>query len=230
VIPSIGFFTRRIRAVLILVAVAGAATACGYLATITPAEDEVSVWLKSEPEPTHEHPVILTPRDLTILLQSVRVTFKENWIQRLIAGPLGVKPLFDETTMFRVVPGLVDALTKAGPRDRVVFYISHRRSEMRRDVTSGTIFVKGGLFHLVLANYQNRVDVLPGIPEYDRQNPEIAVTPQHITLAFERPEFLGDPEQGLVEGVFGAAPPQLLIDYVRFIKMTVGGGTISSRR
>jgi hypothetical protein len=88
--------------------------------------------------------------------------------------------------------------------------------------------VKSGLFHLILANYQNRVDLLPGLPEYDRKNPEVAIAPQRMSLAFDRPEFLGERDPDLVEGMFGAAPPRLLIDYTRFLKMTAGGGTFST--
>jgi hypothetical protein len=203
-------------------AVALLATACGYFATVIPVEDEVSVTLKNDAAHAYDHPLSLTPRDLTILFQSVQVTFNANWIQRLITGPLRPEPLFDESTLPRVVPGLVEALEKAGPRDRIVFYVARRRSEVRRDVTSGTVFVKDGLFHLVLANYQNRVDVLPGLPEYDRKDPEVAIAPQRMALAFDRPDFLGAREQDIVDGVFGAAPPRLLIDYARFLKMSAG--------
>lgn len=219
---------RGVCGVLVLVIVTGLATACGYLAPVVSVEDEVSVTLRPETSSSYDHPVSLTARELTILLHSVQVTFKANWIQRFIAGPLSPTSLFDESTMPRVVPELVKALEKAGPHDRIVFYVAQRRSDVRRDVTSGTIFVKGGLFQLILANYQNRVDLLPGIPEYDRKDPEVAIAPQGLVLAFDRPDFLRAREPGIIDGVFGAAPPRLLIDYTRFLKMMAGGGTFSN--
>jgi hypothetical protein len=71
--------------------------------------------------------------------------------------------------------------------------------------------------HIVVSNFRNGVDVVPGVPTYDRANPEIAVAPQRFTLTFKRPEFIVRRESGLVQGVFGAVPPSLVIDYWLFL-------------
>lgn len=222
-------FAQRAWMGLVLVAVAGLVAGCGYLAPAISVENEVSVMVRPEPSATYDHPVSLTAQELTILLQSVRVTFTEHWLQRLITGPLSPEPLFDQATMSRVVGELAGGLERAGPHDRIVFYVAQRRSDARRDVTSGSIFVKGGMFHLTLANYQNRVDRLPGMPEYDRNDPEVAVAPQRMMLAFDRPDFLGAREPDILDGVFGAAPPRLVIDYTRFLKVTAKAGRSSQR-
>ncbi len=218
---------RGIGRLLTIVLVAGLATSCGYLVTVAPVESEVAVTVATGTLPSYDHPVRVSSRELATVLQAVQVQFKANWLQVLIAGPLKPLPLFDESSLGRVVPSLVEALERAGPRERIVFYVAQRRSDSRRDITSGTIFVKGRLLHITLANYQNRVDVLPGVPAYDRQDPEVSVAPQRMTLLFDRPEFLSKRELDLVDSLFGAAPPRLMIDYARFLQMTIRDGTLS---
>lgn len=208
-----------LRRLLPLAVVAGLAASCGYVATVPPVEDAAEVRLVSSLKPEYDHPVRMTARDLTAILQSVRVRFKANWIQKYLTGPLEPVPLFDEASLARVVPPLVEALGKAGPRDRIVFYVAHRRSNDRRDVTSGTLFVRDRLLNLVLANHLNRVDVAPGLPAFDRKDPEVAIAPQRLTLVFDRPEFQVDREPDLVDGVFGAAPPRLMVNYGLFLAM-----------
>lgn len=219
---------RGIGRLLTIVLVAGLVTSCGYLASVAPVENEVAVTLAAGTVPSYDHPVRVSSLELAIVLQAVQVQFKANWLQALLTGPLKPLPLFDESSLERVVPSLVGALERAGPRERIVFYVAQRRSDVRRDVTSGAIFVQGRLLHITLANYQNRVDVLPGVPAYDRQDPEVAVAPQRMTLLFDQPEFLSKRELDLVDGVFGAAPPRLMIDYVRFLQKSARDGAISN--
>ncbi len=100
---------------------------------------------------------------------------------------------------------------------RIVFYIADRRTNIRREVTSGTLFVTGQLMHISLSNFRNGVDVIPGVPAYDRDSPEIAVAPQRFSVTFEPAEFVFDRKPGFVQEVFGAVPPSLLVDYRLFL-------------
>lgn len=206
-----------LRRLLPLAVAAGLAASCGYVVTVPQVEDVVEVHLVSGPKPEYDHPVRMTARDLTTILQSVRVRFKANWIQKLLTVPPEPVPLFDEASLARVVPPLVEALEKAGPRDRIVFYVAYRRSNDRRDVTSGTLFVQDRLLQLVLANHLNRVDVAPGLPAFDRKDPEVSIAPQQLTLVFASPEFQVDRQPDLVDGFFGAAPPSLKVNYTLFL-------------
>jgi len=209
---------RKIHLLAVLV-VASLSTSCGYHAVTPQAEDAVVVKLVTVASPTYNHPLSLSAQDLAVVLQGVRVKFKANWLQTLIAGSPESLPLFDDAVLARVVPPLHQALEQASAQDRIVFYVAHRRSDVRRDVTSGTMFVKGRLLHLVLANYLNPVDVLPGILLYDQENPEVAVVPQHFSLEFAWPEVVVERKGDLMNGVFGAAPPGLMVDYDLFQKM-----------
>ena len=217
----IRFADRRgiARLLLALGGVAILAAACDfhYRAAVDPALNEVVVQTIPDANLRFDHPARLSAQELTIILQEVRVKFKDHWLQRLIAGVLEPVPLFEDAVLARVVPPLVEALAKAGTHDRIVFYVAQRQASDRRDVTSGTLFMKGSSLTIALANHQNRVDVVPGLAAYDRQNPEVAVAPQRFLLVFARPEFMVDRAPDLADGVFGAAPPRLMVDYAGFL-------------
>jgi hypothetical protein len=194
--------------------------ACGeYLTTVQPVEDEVLVKLVTDRAGSYNHPVRITAVELGTLLENVRVEYKANWLQTLIAGPLKPVRLFEQTSLARVVPALAKAFEQAGQQDRVVFYLAERRSEIRREVTSGSLFVIDRLLHIVVTNHRNGVDVVPGVPTHDRRNPEWAVAPQRFLLTFEHPEFVVKRETSLIQNVFGADPPILAVDYRPFLNM-----------
>ena len=216
-------FTDRRGVSRLFLALTGAAvlaSACDfhYRAASDPALDEVVVRTIPSARSGFDHPTRLSAQDLTSVLQEVRVEFKTHWLQRLITGALEPAPLFEESVLARVVPSLVEALEKADARDRIVFYVAQRRSNVRRDVTSGALFVKGRSLTIVLANYQNRVDVVPGLTAYDRQAPEVAVAPQRFSLVFSRNEFVIDRGDDAIDEAPATALPTLMVDYARFLQ------------
>ena len=197
--------------------VLGLVACSSYVTTVQPVEDEILVKLVADPLVAYDHPVRVTVQDLTAILQHVRVEYKAGWLQNYLTGPLKALPLFDPQSLARIVPPLVRAFEEANPHDRIVFYIADRRTNMRREVTSGTLFVTGQLMHISLSNFRNGVDVIPGVPAYDRDSPEIAVAPQRFRVMFEPAEFVFDRKPGFVQEVFGAVPPGLLVDYRLFL-------------
>ena len=205
---------------LALAGVAALASACDfhYRAAADPALDEVVVRAIPNARSAYDHPVRLSAQELGSILQEVRVQFTSNWLQRLITGPLEAVPLFDEAALARVAPQVAEALVQAGARDRIVFYVAHRKANDRRDVTSGTLFVKGRGLTIALVNHQNRVDVVPGLTAYDRQAPEVAVAPQRFSLVFGQGMFVIDREGDTIDQLLETAPPTLMVDYARFLE------------
>lgn len=197
-----------------------ALSACSleYRASVPPVEDEVVVQAVPAAQAGYDHPVRLSEQDLTRILKKVRIQFTTHWLQKLITEPLQPVPLFDESTLAKVVPAMAAAIGKAGAQERIVFYVAKRRGPDRRDVTTGALYVEDRLLTIVLVNYQNRVDVVPGLPAYDRTHLETAVAPQRFTLVFDPSEYVVAQDRGLVAQVFGADPPALRLDYARFLQ------------
>jgi hypothetical protein len=190
-----------------------------YRASVETIEDEMIIKLVADPAASYHHPVKLTPQELAAILEHVQVEYKAGWLQKLITGPLKPLPLFAPETLRRLVPALSRAFAQANRYDRIVFYVAERRSDVRREVTSGSLFVTNGLLHVVLNNHLSGVDVVPGVPAYDRSNPEIAVAPQRFILAYDRPEFAVPGPPNIVETLFETAPPSLSVDYPLFLRM-----------
>ncbi|HEY3198848.1 MAG TPA: hypothetical protein VGJ57_12630 [Nitrospirales bacterium] len=184
-----------------------------YVTTVHPVEDEMIVKLVADPTVNYDHPVRFTAEELTRILQHVQIEYKAGWLQNWLAKPSKPLPLFDPDWLPRVVPALVKGFEKANRHDRIVFYVADRRSDVRREVTGGSLFVVGRLMHIVVSNFRNGVDVVPGVLTYDRANPEIAVSPQRFTVTFDRPEVVVHQHSGLVEGLFGAVSPSVVVDY-----------------
>jgi hypothetical protein len=228
------FFQRGLLRLVLFAGLAVMATACDfqYRAAVDPVEDEVQVWVVPNGQTDYDHPVHLSSQEMTSILQAVRVQFKANWLQRLITGPLDSVPLFQTPIMARVAFPLAEALEKAGARQRIVFYVAQRRTSDHRDVTSGSLFVQGRNLTIMLANYQNRVDVIPGLRVYDRASPEVAVAPQQFALAFSKAEYVVDRKHNFVEGVLGMfedAPPRLTVDYAQFLRDKSQSAAMSGR-
>jgi hypothetical protein len=190
-----------------------------YRASVESVQDEMIVKLVADPSASYHHPVTLTPQELNAILEHVQVEYKAGWLQKLITGPLKPLPLFAPERLRRLVPALSRAFQQATPHDRIVFYVAERRSDVRREVTSGSLFVTDGLLHVVLNNHLSGVDVVPGVPAYDRGNPEIAVAPQRFILAYDRPEFAVNATPTMAEALFETAPPSLSVDYPLFLRM-----------
>jgi hypothetical protein len=188
-----------------------------YITTVHPVEDEMIVKLVADPAVNYDHPVRFTTQELTRILQHVQIEYKAGWLQNWLTGPSKPLALFDPQWLPRVVPALVRGFEQASRHDRIVFYVAERRSDIRREVTGGSVFVVGRLMHIVVSNFRNGVDVVPGVLTYDSANPEIAVSPQRFTVTFDRPEVVVHHQPGLVEGVFGAVHPSLVVDYWLFL-------------
>jgi hypothetical protein len=196
-----------------------------YRESVQSVQNEILVKLVADPLAEYSHPIQLNAADLSAILENVQVEYKAGWLQKLITGPLKPLPLFTPETLPAVVAPLVRAFAQATPRDRIVFYIADRRSDIRREVTAGSLFVSGPLIHVVVNNHRTGVDVVPGVPAYDRRNPEIAVSPQRYRVVFDRPEFQVEQQPTFIEEMFDAAPPQVAVDYRLFLKLVMRRGS-----
>ncbi|TLY37131.1 MAG: hypothetical protein E6K60_05630 [Nitrospirae bacterium] len=201
---------------LVLPLVSWLVSCTNYKAVVPEVVDEVRVSTVPTPEPPgtmYDHPIRFSVDELSKVLRGVRVEFRTHWLQRWLTGPLKPLPLFEDAELARVVPLLAKALAGADPRERVVFYVAERRTDIHREVTSGALFVRGQRLHIVLVNYRNGVDALAGVPAYDRTRPDLAVAPQRFTLTFEPKEFLDVREPQ----IFESSPPKIVVDYRSFL-------------
>ncbi len=139
------------------------------------------------------HPATLSADRLAVILQGV-----------IVEEPLTRMPLYDDLSVPRrhrvfsqdevelFAPLLSLALARATPEEVVTFYRTQRLSAVRREVTSGGLYVQGEDLHFLLSN--NRSDThyvadlgMADTPD-DRLTPLRAIAPQKGTLHFEPAE------------------------------------------
>jgi hypothetical protein len=166
----------------------------------------------------HSHPISLTPEQIAAVLGGVRIN-----------EPLAKLPIYDDTTAPRVHPAFTDkeiaffapllalALSKATPEEVVTFYQSRDVSAIKREVTSGGVFVQGDELHLILANYRSHTHYMPdfGAAETkdDRLTPMESLSPQRGRLDFEPYTAKHERPVGALEKLFQWDHRELAILY-----------------
>lgn len=139
---------------------------------------------------SHSHPADFRAEQIAQVLSGL-----------LIEEPLAKLPLLDDTSRPRrhpafteaetrmLAPLLAMALQRATPEEIVSFYESHPPSGMRREVTSGGLFVEGNELHVVLSNYRSPTHYMadPGVADTtdDRLVPMRSIAPQRGRLDFD---------------------------------------------
>lgn len=123
----------------------------------------------------------------------------------IVQEPLTRLPLYDDLSIPRRHPAFSEseiefwaplfrlALSKATPDELVTFYQSQPLSGMKREVTSGGLFLDGEELHVVLSNYRSHTlssgDTSSADTMDDRLTPLRSLAPQKGALSFEPSEF-----------------------------------------
>jgi hypothetical protein len=157
--------------------------------------------------------------DRTVSLKSEfshPVTIHQDRMSALLAGLIVVEPtslipwpfqeerlsrhsLFREEEIRLLAPLLAKALEEATSEEVVTFYQADVISPVRRDVTSGGLFVKDEYLHFILSNYRAPAQFIADIgmadTHDDRRNPLRATAPQQVKLQFELEELVAAQEE-----------------------------------
>ncbi len=156
---------------------------------------------------SHSHPAELTTAQLAKVLRGI-----------MIIEPLAKIPLIDDTSQPRrhpafseketeaLAPLLAIGLQRATAEEIVTFYKSTPPSGIRREVTSGGLFVQDDELHVILSNYRSPTHFMadPGSVDTtdDRLAPLRAIAPQRGQLDFDPKQARREPEVSLLERLF----------------------------
>src|SRR5690348_1723156 len=136
------------------------------------------------------HPVALTPSEVGTILRGVRVWEQRNVIHRLVSGEAPKTRAFRDDELAFLAPAISRALAQAGPSDDVYFHVSHATSTGEEETTTGRIFVRNPILHVVLSEVHDRHGPGPNISRYDRQMPDIPQTSGSFNATFEPEQYL----------------------------------------
>lgn len=193
---------QRTWALLGLLVLSGCASA--PIPTLTVYETPHSfVRLQTDPsswqQPRHSHPADVSTEQLEAVLRGIMI--QEPLTRVPLYDDLGAPrrhPAFTEEAVAFWAPLLRLGLNKATPEEVVTFYQSRPLAFMRREVTSGGVYLEGEKLHIALTNYHSETNSIAdsGMADNqdDRLTPLRSLAPQKGTLDFEPPEFRVKPE------------------------------------
>ena len=165
-----------------------------------------------EPETIHAHPRTIAVEDFRAILGGFRVRDHRLGVYAMLAGDAPWEPVFTAEEADVLAPRLSEALARAGPSERVTYYLSQPRTSIRRDVTSGGFYVEGNRLHFVIANH----DVQYGVPAYglvyDRRYPMRPTGPKWFDLNFEPEGAVVERSYSMLDFLLGREKDEVVID------------------
>ncbi len=186
-------------------------------------EDPVN-FVRLEPDPyvlpewppsAHSHPVQFTEDTVRRLLSGLQVQEHRIVIQKKLIGLAPREPAFRPQELELLVPKVTEALAEAKWNERVTFYLSQPETSIKREITSGGIYVKGTHVHVVLANRR----IMYGIPAYgmiyDKRYPMRPTGPKGFDLYFDDGAAVVEVKTSLIDRLLGLARDELVIDLAR---------------
>lgn len=111
------------------------------------------------------HPIDLTPKDLTVLLQSIQVSGYSGTIAGLLTKPEPV-PLFAATELSVISEPLAIAFREAKPTERVFFSLPKPDVAYSEDRTVGALLFRGSYLHVVVTDHSSIIRTDTGGGDY----------------------------------------------------------------
>lgn len=183
-------------------------------------EDPIN-FVRLEPDPTvlpelpesrHSHPLSISIEEMARLLRGFTVREHRIALQQMMFGEAPWESVFREEEVALLAPRLAEALTKAQPDERVTYYLSRPETSIKREITSGGLYVRDDRLHFILGNHR----IIYGIPAYgmvyDRRYPTMPTAAKWFDLAFKPEEAVVRQETGLLDKMLGRQKDELVVD------------------
>jgi hypothetical protein len=168
--------------------------------------------LADRPETGHTHPAMVGTDEMATILKGIHVKDRRLRVHIWIAGEAPVEPAFTETEIELLASKLSDALSKARPEERVTYYLSSPQTSMKRQITSGGLYVQGGELHFTLSNNRE----IYGIPTYgmvyDRRYPVLPIAPKDFEVLFEPAQAVVRKPFSLWDAIWGLEKDDIVLD------------------
>jgi hypothetical protein len=160
----------------------------------------------------HSHPADIEVEEMARLLKGFSVQEYRNVLQQLFGGKAELEPVFRDEEIAWLAPRLSQALAAARPDERAAFYISYPQTSIKREITSGGLYVHNGRLHFILGNYR----IVYGIPAYgmvyDRRYPVSPTAAKGFNLFFNPAEAVEKQKSTWWEMLSGRKKDEVVIN------------------
>jgi hypothetical protein len=172
----------------------------------------------------HSHPVVLTPDQIALILRGFKIREHRVSLHVRIAGEAKKEPVFREAEVAFLAPRISDALKQADPTERVAYYLSQPQTSIKREITTGGLYVRQGRLHFILANHR----FIYGIPAYgmvyDRRYPTKPIAAKGFDLFFEPEDAIVPRHFTFWDQVLGRVKDEMVIDLQLLFRYQVIAG------
>lgn len=171
--------------------------------------------LPDRPETRHTHPATVSADEMAVILKGIHVREHRLRMHVWISGEAGLEPAFTVAEIELLAPKLSDALAKATPQERVTYYLSYPQTSVKRQITSGGLYVQHRELHFTLSNHRE----IYGIPAYgmiyDRRYPVLPIAPKSFDVSFDPPHAVVAKRFSLWDAIWGLEQDDIVIDLNR---------------
>jgi hypothetical protein len=171
--------------------------------------------LPDKPETRHTHPAVIGTELMSDILRGFTVRERKTFVQVWFAGEASREPAFRDEEIAFLALQLSVGLSKAAPDERVTFYLSYPQTSIKREVTSGGLYVTGDELHFTLSNQRE----IYGIPAYgmvyDRRYPVLPIVPKDFDVFFEPESAVIVRTYSLWARMWGLDRDEIVIDLKR---------------
>jgi hypothetical protein len=186
-------------------------------------------FVRLEPDPNafheitatlHSHPADIEVEQMARLLKGLSVQEHRNAVQQWFGGKAEFEPVFRDDEIAWLAPRLAHALTVAHPDERVAFYISYPQTSIKREITSGGLYMHMGRLHFILGNYR----IVYGIPfygmVYDRRYPVSPTAAKGFNLFFDPASAVETQKGSWWDALSGRKKDEVVIDLHKLPSIT----------
>jgi len=168
--------------------------------------------LPDKPDTSHDHPATVAPELMADILRGLSVRDHRLAVHIWVSGMAPTESAFGEAEIQLLAPKLSEGLAGASPNERVMFYLSYPQTSVKREITSGGLYVKNGRLHFTLSNHRD----IYGIPAYgmiyDRRYPALPIVPKDFDVLFAPPAAVVPQDFSLWEVIWGLERDDVVID------------------
>lgn len=149
-------------------------SACSFFSQGRSVYDREGIQIGLEPDPSirhndqaglNNHPIVLTPKDLTSLLQFIQVSGYSGTIAGLMTKPDPV-PLFTAKELSVISEQFAASFREAKPTERIFFSLPKPDVTYSEDRTVGALFFRGPHLHVVVTDHSSIIHADTGGGDY----------------------------------------------------------------
>ena len=176
------------------------------------------------PHTLHSHPAKLTADQMTRILRGFKIREHRVRFHILIAGEAEKEPVFREAEIKLLAPRLAEALARAEATERVTFYLSLPKTSIKREITTGGLYVREGHLHFILGNHRFNYGIPAYGMVYDRRYPMRPIAAKGFDLFFEPEEVVISKKYNFWDQVMGRVKDEMVIDLQRLFRSQIMAG------